>query len=76
MTISTPPPVLKESAEMMVLHEGITYQRDDENRTLSAQRSLDYIDRITDTLPKKMVRKVKNRWDLEIWPWNRANYRG
>ncbi len=69
-------PLLKESAEMMVLHEGITYQRDAEKRTLSAQRSLDYIDRITDTLPKKMVRKVKNRWDLEIWPWNRANYRG
>ncbi len=43
-------PVLKERAEMMALHEGITYERDAENRASYAQRSLDFIDRITDTL--------------------------
>jgi len=26
------------------------------------------LDRITDALSKKMVRKVKNRWGAEIWP--------
>jgi hypothetical protein len=35
---------------------------------------LDFIDRITDSLFKKMVRKVKNRWDVEIWPWDRDGF--
>jgi hypothetical protein len=39
-----------------------------------AQRSLDFIDRITDTLSKKLVRKVKNRWDDDIWPWDREGF--
>jgi len=30
-----------------------------------------FINRITDTLSNKMVRKVKNRWGDEIWPWDR-----
>ena len=65
-------PVLKERAEMMALHEGMTYERDAEKRAPYAQRSLDFIDRITDTLSKKMVRKVRNRWGDDIWPWDRA----
>jgi tetratricopeptide (TPR) repeat protein len=67
-------PVLKERAEMMALHEGMTYERDAEKRAPYAQRSLDFIDRITDTLSKKMVRRVKNRWGVEIWPWDRAGF--
>jgi tetratricopeptide (TPR) repeat protein len=63
-------PVLKERAEMMALHEGMTYERDAEKRAPCAQRSLEFIDRITDTLSKKMVRKVMNRWGVEIWPWD------
>jgi tetratricopeptide (TPR) repeat protein len=55
-------PVLKERAEMMALHEGMTYERDAEKRAPYAQRSLVFIDRITDTLSKKLVRKVKNHW--------------
>jgi hypothetical protein len=58
-------PVLKERAAMMELHE---------NSAPYAQRSLDFIDRITDTLSKKMVRKVKNRWGVEIWPWDRDGF--
>ncbi len=69
-------PVLKERAEMMALHEGMTYERDAEKRGPYAQRSLDFINRITDTLSKKMVRKVKNRWHIEIWPWDRVKLRG
>jgi hypothetical protein len=68
-------PVLKERAKIMALHEGMNYERDDEKRAPYAQRSLKFIDRITDTLSKKMVCKVKNRWDLEIWPWDRAKLR-
>jgi len=67
-------PVLKERAEMMALHEGVTYERDAEKRAPYAQRSLDFIDRITDTLSKKMVRKIKNRWGDEIWPWDHSAF--
>jgi hypothetical protein len=67
-------PVLKERAEMMALHEGMTYERDAEKRAPYAQRSLTFISRITDTLSKKIVRKVKNRYGVEIWPWDRAGF--
>ncbi len=59
-------PVLKERAEMMALHE---------KTAPYAQRSLDFIDRITDTLSKKMARKDTNRWGDEIWPWDREGFR-
>ena len=65
-------PVLKERAEMMALREGMTCERDAEKRTPYAQRSLDFIRHITDTLSKKMVKRVKNRWGDDIWPWERG----
>jgi tetratricopeptide (TPR) repeat protein len=68
-------PVMKERAEMMALREGMTYERDAEKRAPYAQRSLDFINRITDTLSKKMARKVKNRWGDDIWPWDREGFR-
>jgi len=34
-----------------------------------------FINRITDTLSNKMVRKVKNRWGDEIWPWDREGFK-
>ena len=67
-------PVLKERAEMMALHEGMTYERDAVKREPYAQRSLDFIDRISDMLSTKMVRKVKNRSGDEIWPWDREGF--
>jgi tetratricopeptide (TPR) repeat protein len=66
--------VLKERAELMVQHEGLTYERDAEKRDPFALKSTWFIDRITDTLSKKMVRKVKNRYGVEIWPWDRAGF--
>jgi hypothetical protein len=66
--------VLKERAEMMALHEGGTYERDAEKCAPYAQRSLDFNNRITNALSKKMVRKVKNRWDVDIWPWDRDGF--
>ena len=65
-------PVLKERAAWMALNEGITYTWDAPQRAAYAQKSMVFIDRITDTLAKKMVRKVKNRWGDEIWPWDRS----
>jgi len=35
---------------------------------------VDFIGRITDTLSKKMVQKVKNRWGDDIWPWDREGF--
>ena len=56
------------------VYEGITYEQGAEKRAPYAQRSFDFINRITNTLSKKMVRKVKNRWDVEIWPWDRDGF--
>lgn len=64
--------VLNERAEMMALHEGLTYERDPEKRDPFAAKSMTFIDRITDTLSKKMVRQIRNRYGVEIWPWNRS----
>ena len=68
-------PVLKERAAWMALNEGLTYAWDAEQRAPYAQNSMVFIDRITDTLSKKMVRMVKNRWGDEIWPWDRDGFR-
>jgi hypothetical protein len=68
-------PVLKERAAWMALNEGLTYTWDAVKRAPYAQKSIGFIDRITDTLSKKMVRKVKSRWDDEIWPWQRTSLR-
>jgi len=68
-------PVLKERAELMVLHEGLTYERDDEKRGSYAWRSTRFIDGITDEASEKMVRKVQNRYGVEVWPWARASIR-
>jgi hypothetical protein len=68
-------PVLKERAAWMELNEGLTYSWDAVERAPYAQKSMVFIDRITDTLSKKMVRKVKNRWGDEIWPWDREGFK-
>ncbi len=62
-------PVLKERAEWMELNEGLTYAWDAKQLDPYAQKSMAFVDRITETLSKKMARKVKNRWGDEIWPW-------
>lgn len=67
-------PVLKDRAEMMALQEGITYEKDAEKRGPFAPRLLDFINRITNTLSKKIVRKVQNRWGDDIWPRNREGF--
>ncbi len=65
-------PVLKERAAWMALNEELTYTWDAQQRAPYAQKSMVFIDRITDTLSKKMVRRVKNRRGDEIWPWTRS----
>lgn len=67
--------VLKERGARMALNEGLTYAWDTGQRAPYAQNSMVFIDRINDTLSKKMVRKVKNRWGDEIWPWDRDGFK-
>ena len=67
-------PVLKERAQMMALREEITYERDGEKRVAIGRRSAALENRITNTLSKKMVAKVKNPWDEDIWPWDREGF--
>ena len=64
--------VLKERAKLMELHEGLTYVRDSDRRSPYAEKSANFVSGITDTLSQKMVRKVCNRFDEEVWPWQRA----
>jgi hypothetical protein len=59
----------------MSLNEGLTYAWNAEQRAPYAQKSMAFIDRITDTLSKKMVRKVKNRFGDQILPWQRTSLR-
>lgn len=54
--------------EILALHEGMTNESDDEKRTPCTYLSLDFVNRITDTLPNRKVRRVKNRWGDDIWP--------
>ncbi len=67
-------PVLKERATWMALNEGLTYAWDPEQCAPYAQRSMEFVDRITATLSKKMVRKVNNQWIGDIWPWDRKRF--
>jgi len=68
-------PVLKERADLMELHEGLTYERVDEKRGSYAWRSTRFVEGITDEVSEKMVTKVRNRYGMGVWPWARAAIR-
>lgn len=67
--------VLRERAELMELQEGLTYERDDEKRGSYAWRSARFVKGITDKASDKMVKKIRNRYGVEVWPWARASIR-
>ena len=66
--------VLKERAKIAALREGLAYERVPEQRQLYAQKSSLFLGTISDTLSKKLVRKIQNRLGIEIWPWDRAGF--
>jgi len=66
--------MLKERAERMAINEGLTYENDLQKRGFYLSQSERFDKRITDALSKKMVRKVKNSWGDEIWPWEREGF--
>ena len=66
--------VLKERAKVRALHEGLTYARAPEERQLYGHKSRLLLNTLTNALSKKLVRKIFNRYDIEIWPWDRAGF--
>jgi hypothetical protein len=41
-------------------------------REAFALRSSYFVDELTDDLSIEMVRRIKNRYGVETWPWARA----
>ena len=64
-------PVLNERAELMALREGLTFEQDAEKRSGFVHRVFSFSDGITVETSKTMVRKVRNRYGAESWPWVR-----
>lgn len=63
--------VLRERADLMEIHEGLTYEHGFKERGPIVQRLHDHQNHIDDELSFKLVRKVVNRWGDEVWPWER-----
>ena len=66
--------VLHERASLMEQHEGLTYEQDAVRREPFALRSSYFVDELTDDLSTTMVRRIQNRYGVEIWPWARAGF--
>ena len=65
---------LLERASLMDQHEGLTYERDASRREPFALRS-SYVDNeLNDDLSIVMVKKIQNRYGVEIWPWERLGF--
>lgn len=64
--------VLRERANLMEQHEGQTYERDAVRRETFALRSSYFVNELTDDLSKAMVKRIQNRFGMEIWPWERT----
>ncbi|PIY29750.1 MAG: hypothetical protein COZ09_03130 [Comamonadaceae bacterium CG_4_10_14_3_um_filter_60_42] len=61
--------VLRERACLMEQHEGLTHEQDAVRQEPFALRSTYFVNELTDDLSKAMVKKVHNRYRIEIWPW-------
>lgn len=66
--------VLRERANLMDLHEGLTYESAPDRRNPYALRSSHFVNEIDDDLSRTMVRKIRNRYNLEVWPWDRDGF--
>ena len=66
--------VLRERANLMDLHEGLTYESAPDRRNPYALRSSHFVNEINDELSRTMVCRIRNRYGLEIWPWDRDGF--
>jgi len=58
----------------MEQHEGLTYERDAERRQAFGMRSSYFVNEFTDDLSIVMVKKIQNRYGVEVWPWERTGF--
>ena len=66
--------VLRERASLMEQHEGLTFERDAVRREPFALRSSYFVNEVTDALSIQMVKRIQNRYGVEIWPWERDGF--
>jgi tetratricopeptide (TPR) repeat protein len=66
--------VLRERASLMEQHEGLTNEHDAVRREPFALRSSYFVNELTDELSIAMVKKIQNRYGVEIWPWERSGF--
>ena len=66
--------VLRERSSLMEQHEGLTYERDATRRESFALRGSYFFNELTDELSIAMVKKIQNRYGVEIWPWERSGF--
>jgi hypothetical protein len=66
--------VLRERANLMEQYEGLTYERDAVRREPFALRSSYFANELTDDLSVVMVKRIQDRYGVEIWPWKRAKF--
>lgn len=64
--------VLRERASLMEQLEGLTYERDSVRREPFALRSSYFVNELTDDLSTAMVKRIQNRYGVEVWPWERT----
>ena len=66
--------VLRERANLMDQHEGLTFERDAVRREPFALSSSYFVNGLTDDLSMEMMRKIQNRYGVAIWPWERDGF--
>ena len=49
--------------------EGLTYAREAVRREPFALRNSYFVNELTDDLSTAMVKRIQNRYGVEIWPW-------
>ena len=64
--------VLRKRASLMEQREGLTYERDAVGREPFALRSSYFVNELTDDSSIAMAKRIKNRYGVEIWPWERV----
>jgi hypothetical protein len=66
--------VLRERANLMEQHEGLTYELDVASRQAFGMRGSYLMNELADDLSNAMVKRIVNRYGVEIWPWERAGF--
>lgn len=67
-------PVLRERAEQMAFYEALLLTRVGDERTAIINSRIGAFEGITDALSKMMVRRARNAWGQDCWPWEKEKF--